>query len=84
MTNCACGRPLPAPKGTGRPRIRCESCASDKSALGKAWRASHPQEVADRNRSRLKPWPTNVCVTDGRMRRPSKYMPDAQRRRVTA
>jgi hypothetical protein len=47
-----CGRPLPAPAPRGRPRVRCESCAADKSALGRAWRATHRAEVAAYNLAR--------------------------------
>jgi hypothetical protein len=67
---CACGAPLP-PRRLGRPRIRCEACTADKSALAKAWRASHPSEVAAYQAARLLPWP---------MGRHSKYLSDSQRR----
>jgi hypothetical protein len=74
-----CGDPLSPYAGRGKPRIRCEVCAADRSALGKAWRASHPREVAVYNRSRLMPWPSSPWVTDGRLHRPSKYLSDSQR-----
>jgi hypothetical protein len=38
----------------GRPRKRCASCAADKSAIGKAWRATHPKQVAAYNLARTK------------------------------
>ncbi|MDP9226498.1 MAG: hypothetical protein M3P18_22200 [Actinomycetota bacterium] len=41
-----CGTPMPPYAGPGRPRKRCRACAADKPALGQAWRASHPTEVA--------------------------------------
>jgi hypothetical protein len=44
-TACAdCGAHLPAYR-LGKPRVRCESCAADKGALGRAWRRAHPAEV---------------------------------------
>jgi hypothetical protein len=73
---CACGAPLPPYRGTGRPRKRCTTCAADKSALAKAWRASHRERVAAFHRARLRPWPSSPAVTNGRLRRPSKYLPD--------
>jgi hypothetical protein len=46
---CQCGAPLPQNRGRGRPRVRCEACASNKSNLAREWRASHPDEVAAQN-----------------------------------
>jgi hypothetical protein len=48
----ACGSPLPPYRGRGRPRIRCEACAADRSALGRAWRAAHPEAVEAYNARR--------------------------------
>lgn len=45
-----CGKPLPLYPGHGRPRLRCESCAADKSAIAKAWRDSHRAEDNARRR----------------------------------
>jgi hypothetical protein len=48
---CACGAPV-AQRRLGRPRVRCESCARDKAALGRSWRAEHPADVAAYNLAR--------------------------------
>jgi hypothetical protein len=47
-----CRGRMPRPARTGRPRVRCGRCAANKAALGKAWRASHPREVAAYNARR--------------------------------
>lgn len=49
---CACGAPIEPVQGKGRPRLRCRRCAADKSALAKAWRADHPDEVVALNASK--------------------------------
>jgi hypothetical protein len=49
---CACGRPLPPPRPVGRRRKRCEVCAADGGALGKAWRHAHPERVDSYNAER--------------------------------
>jgi hypothetical protein len=40
-----CNDPLPPYSGRGRPRKRCEACASDKSALARAWREQNEERV---------------------------------------
>ena len=52
MTNCRCGAFLTPLAGAGRPRVRCERCAADKSALAREWRASNADAVADYNAQR--------------------------------
>ena len=49
----SCGASIaPSGAGRGRPRKRCASCAADRSALGRAWRAANPNRVAAYNASR--------------------------------
>ena len=36
----------------GRPRLRCRACASDRAALGRAWRRANGDRVAAYNASR--------------------------------
>jgi hypothetical protein len=67
MTACdRCGAELTPYPGRGRPRVRCEACATDKSALGKAWRAAHPRFVAARNLARRTSPQPKACAECGR------------------
>ena len=46
LTAClVCGVALPVGSAVGRPRKRCTVCAADKQALGRHWRATHPDRV---------------------------------------
>jgi len=49
---CRCGATFEPTAGRGRSRVRCQACASDKSALAKAWRAANPSRVAAHNATR--------------------------------
>lgn len=61
-TRCdTCGRRMPPPRGRGRPRKRCELCAADKSALGRAWRAANPDAVAEYNDGRRQQLRARTC-----------------------
>ncbi|MDP9245981.1 MAG: helix-turn-helix domain-containing protein [Chloroflexota bacterium] len=49
----SCGTRIdPSASRSGRPRLRCPSCAADRSALAKRWRAANPDRVEAYNRAR--------------------------------
>jgi hypothetical protein len=52
MTCDTCMVPMLPATGPGRPRVRCQACAADRSALGRAWRAANPARVDAYNASR--------------------------------
>ena len=68
MSRCACGAKLAPYAGRGRPRLRCQACAADQSALGANWRAVHPQRVADYNADRRVAYAANRDVERARNR----------------
>jgi hypothetical protein len=44
-----CEDVLPPYSGRGRPRVRCEECASDKSGLARRWREMNEEAVETYN-----------------------------------
>ncbi len=63
-TRCeSCGTPIRTvgPR-RGRPRVRCGSCASDRSALGRSRRLAHPDRVEAYNAARRRSDPAGTDV----------------------
>jgi hypothetical protein len=51
-----CADALPAYRGRGRPRVRCEACAANGAAISAAWRKRNPEKVEAFNAARRIPW----------------------------
>jgi hypothetical protein len=68
VSRCACGAKLAPYAGRGRPRLRCEACAGDRSGLGTKWRAVNAGQAAAYNRARRAAYAANREVEQARGR----------------